>query len=316
MRFRCLLGLTVTVVACGGSDVVIPDGGGDDGAAADSGTPADGAASDSGVADANPSDSGAPDTGADSGGWSVANVPGLALWLDAAKGITKNGQNQVSQWNDQSGNGNHATQGLSARQPIATASVINGQPTVRFAQGQTNGMVMNVADSSTLRWGQGDWLIEVVARFDNNPASGTGTRAGLFWAKFPTGMANTPGVIFLANNPLGMTPSTGLTGGIINANAFVGVTTVYNDNAARVFAYRRVGNTLELRVGGAPVATQNLNGNPNVDAMGTVVHIGADFDATTNRLNGDVAEMIAVKGTISAQDLGNIEGYLKGRYGL
>jgi hypothetical protein len=159
-------------------------------------------------------------------------------------------------------------------------------------------------------------LIEVVGRFDNNPASGTSTRAGLFWAKFPAGMMGGVGAIFLANNPLGMVPTTGLTGGIIGGNAFVAVTTVYNDNTARNYAYRRVGNSIELRVNGSPAATQMMNGNPNVDATGTVVRIGADFDATTNRLNGDIAEMIAVKGSISAQDLTGIEAYLKSKYGL
>lgn len=53
----------------------------------------------------------------------------LALWLDAADAstITLNGST-VSQWNDKSGNGRHATQAVAANQPTYIASGLNGKP--------------------------------------------------------------------------------------------------------------------------------------------------------------------------------------------
>jgi hypothetical protein len=56
-----------------------------------------------------------------------------ALWLDAdsPSSITLNGAT-VSQWNDKSGNGRHATQATAANQPTYTANGLNGKPVLTF----------------------------------------------------------------------------------------------------------------------------------------------------------------------------------------
>jgi len=65
--------------------------------------------------------------------WTPAELPNLALWLDAADAstITLNGST-VSQWNDKSGNGRNATQATAANQPTYTASGLNGKPVFTF----------------------------------------------------------------------------------------------------------------------------------------------------------------------------------------
>lgn len=57
----------------------------------------------------------------------------LALWLDAAdtSTITLNGSN-VSQWDDKSGNDNHATQASAADQPVYTLNALNNKPALTF----------------------------------------------------------------------------------------------------------------------------------------------------------------------------------------
>jgi hypothetical protein len=59
--------------------------------------------------------------------------PQNRLWLRADAGTTTNGQ-QVSAWNDQSGNGNNAAQGTSDNQPLFIASepLANNRPVLRF----------------------------------------------------------------------------------------------------------------------------------------------------------------------------------------
>ena len=49
-----------------------------------------------------------------------------ALWLDASdpSSITKDSNGLVSQWNDKSGNGHHATQSTTDNQPTTTAGTI------------------------------------------------------------------------------------------------------------------------------------------------------------------------------------------------
>lgn len=66
-------------------------------------------------------------------------IPDLTLWLDASEGVTTDGSTPavdgelVQQWDDQSGEGNHAVQLTSGNRPTFETNVFNGQPTLRFA---------------------------------------------------------------------------------------------------------------------------------------------------------------------------------------
>lgn len=65
--------------------------------------------------------------------WTPARIT-TSLWLDAADAstITESG-GAVSQWDDKSGNGNHAVQGSGAQQPTTDIDQINGLNTLTFA---------------------------------------------------------------------------------------------------------------------------------------------------------------------------------------
>lgn len=57
---------------------------------------------------------------------------GIKLHYDAALGVTS-AASRVSQWNDQSGNGNHVTQGTGANQPLLVASATPaGTPAIQY----------------------------------------------------------------------------------------------------------------------------------------------------------------------------------------
>lgn len=64
----------------------------------------------------------------------LATIPtsGLVLWLDANVGVTSGTDGSVSSWQDQSGNGNNATQSNSSNQPTLIANSLNGLPAIRF----------------------------------------------------------------------------------------------------------------------------------------------------------------------------------------
>ena len=74
-----------------------------------------------------------------SGPAGVGNTSSNKLWLKGDGGaftdlgVTQatNGQ-QVRQWNDRSGNNNHATQNTAANRPLFKANSANGQPGLRF----------------------------------------------------------------------------------------------------------------------------------------------------------------------------------------
>lgn len=57
----------------------------------------------------------------------------LSLWLKADAGVVTNSAGQVSQWQDQSGNGNHAGQSNTSLEPLLVhPAAIGGRPALRF----------------------------------------------------------------------------------------------------------------------------------------------------------------------------------------
>src|SRR2546425_13097606 len=57
---------------------------------------------------------------------------GLQLWLKADAGVTTNATGGVTQWVDQSPNGNTAAQTTDASAPLFVADAQNGKPALRF----------------------------------------------------------------------------------------------------------------------------------------------------------------------------------------
>ena len=68
-------------------------------------------------------------------GFEPSNIPDLKLWLDGDLSPTTIGgaPNQISQWNDISGNENHATQPTSSEQPFTGLNTINGKNVITFS---------------------------------------------------------------------------------------------------------------------------------------------------------------------------------------
>ncbi len=272
--------------------------------------PADAAVDAGGVQDAMPSqDTGSPmdaaveaagpDAGDAAAGFSVKNLPGIALWLDAAKGVVNDGNQKVSTWSDQSGNSNDATQSLPGNQPTLGAQTINGMAAIHFVGGQD----LEIADSASLQLGTGDFFIAVVARWTN--VSGF---AQLYGKKEPLNPYNGAGM-------WGNYPTNGLVGGETQTGLSVASTTSsLNDNVARQYAVRRSGSTLSLRVNGKTEGT-TANATSDCSAVGTKAYIGQN-GGSQYPLDGDIAELVVIKGSISGTDLTALETYLANKYKL
>jgi hypothetical protein len=182
-------------------------------------------------------------------------------------------------------------------------------------KGGNNGQMLVIPDSMSLRWGTGDFAVWTVARFDNNPNDQVNsTRFGTLYSKVTLNQNVNIGPLLLANNP--SQAQAGLAGVITAPGNVLGASMAYNDNQARSYALRRFGSTVELRVNGTQVASIQQNGSIDVSNPNVGVRIGADGDASINRLNGDIAEIIGCKGMIAAQDLTSIEAYLQSKYNL
>ena len=78
--------------------------------------------------------------------WNPSAFDDLLLWLDANDNSSiVHDSNLVSEWKDKSGNGNNATQTVSANKPNTETSEINGLNTIKF---DGNSDFLNVASFS------------------------------------------------------------------------------------------------------------------------------------------------------------------------
>ena len=71
----------------------------------------------------------------------------LIAWYRADVGVVQS-SGSVSEWMDQSGNGNNANQTTGSKQPALEAAVLNGQPVLHFTH--ANDTYMTVANASDL----------------------------------------------------------------------------------------------------------------------------------------------------------------------
>jgi len=270
------------------------------------------------------------DSPSDVAPFNPANVSGLVLWLEAdvSSSITlatpDSGPQKVTKWADQTSHANNAL-GLQqnfARNPSVKANAINKLPAVHFDQNGVSvntGQMLTVTDNTdtSLQWGTGDFFVAVVGDFDNNPSGTQNTGVGLFYSKAVFAGSNTPpvGLYLYGNLPTSTTnPSVGMIFSTSNtANDFVTTTNAYNNGSAHLFAIRRRGATLDLLVDGASVATSTSN-TVDVTAAKSNVRIGADGDANIYRLDGDIGEMLAVKGVLSQSDEAGLVSYLKAKW--
>ncbi len=309
----------LTTAACGGDDVSVDvDGGGTDtGVATDTGVTSDtgtgddsGNTDDSGVADSGNTDSG--NTG-DAGSWDPSQLSGLVLWLDAAKGVTQN-NNNVSAWADQTSHKNDASggQGNQSHQPTVVAKGINGLPVIRFTppQNYQQHQYLTIADNNdkSLQWGTGDFAVALVGSY-TNPATGQGAGSTYFYFRATYNSQTTLG---LFGNTTGG-GAVAAVGGTVGNVTVTSASTTNNDGKPHRWAIRRNGTALEVWVDGAKDTSNNAAAD--VTLANAIVFIGSrGFQG--GYLQGDIAEELAVKGTLSDNDMTAIDTYLKTKYGL
>lgn len=112
----------------------------------------------------------------------------MKLWLDAddAATFTYSSGVVVSQWNDKSGNNNHAAQATVGRQPTRSTAQINGKAAVRFPGGSAHYFeIANFASGFTA----GE--VFLVFKTDADPASGSNP-SGLWQFTSDTANAHVP----------------------------------------------------------------------------------------------------------------------------
>ncbi len=315
--------LLVGAWACGGTDAI--DDGGTDGSPQNDGTtgndvnnpPPDGSVDDV----VTTGDGGNDGTTTEAGPFDPSQLgTNLVLWLDGAKGVTKDttNVNNVVTWADQTSYHNDATGGTGQfpHQPTINATAINNLPAVEFSGSfQGGGQFLQITDSASLEFGPGDFAVFMVAEYTNT-TTGNGASQGTFYAKVAGNTTPTGPQLF--GNAGG--PNNTLVASVrarININDNVNsAATTYNDGKFHRVGIRRTGTTLEVWADGTATSfVPDAGGAVDVSATGSDAFIGNNGQGQ-NRLAGGIAEVIGVKGTLSSGDVTNLDGYFKSKYGL
>lgn len=228
-----------------------------------------------------------------------AQIPlsNLKFWFDANI-IPGNDGDAIATWADRSGNGNNATQGTGANQPILKKNIINGNAAVRFnaGGGTTRSFVLpNVMGSPSTA------EMFVVVRADADPSAGSavtgawelsGNAGSVAWPFNDSTIYETFGSKFANHlaiaNPVGSLAS-----------------------AFKVYNVQSEFNNYPVRLNGQliHVGTTNV-----VGFAGATRALGTDSGA--NFWRGDIAEVIVYSSALSIAGREEVHNYLAAKYGI
>lgn len=221
----------------------------------------------------------------------------IGLWLKANLGVTAT-NNQVSQWNDQSGSGNISGQASAAASADIglTANGLNFNPTISF----TGASGKELTGTAANNWGNTPLTMFVIARDKGT----TENLSGLF-------ATGAPGAGIVVNT------------GSTNQYALDGNGCTSAVSAAGTTSYQIIrgiySNGLNTNGGSIWLNSQQIGtGTACATLGGTGFEIGGRTSGSLpNRIfKGDIAEVIVYRGTLSSGQTQQIESYLGLKYGL
>lgn len=208
----------------------------------------------------------------------------LKVWIRADDVAGADGA-AVSAWADQSGNGNNFAQGTGANQPLIKHSILNGHKVVRFDG--SNDFMKTAAFGAALS--------QPTTIFTVGKAVGTAVAQ-----TFHDGIA-------VGNRHLLQKTTTPQW--LSNAGSSISGGTA--DDSFHVFSSVYDGANSAVYRDGTLVAS----GNAGAHTL-TGVIIGARYDETAQRLNGDIAELIVVNRLMTNQERKQVSRYLGQKYAL
>jgi hypothetical protein len=222
--------------------------------------------------------------------------PAMALWLKADAGVIPDGSGYVSQWNDQSGNDNNFVAGIP---PLLVNNEINGLPVLRFDGLST---YMYAASSPSLAITD-DMAIIAVVNFSSLTSGGT---RGMIVSKTSLNQP-APYDYYVRSSAVQFYRGNGSVNGL-SAGA-----SVPSIGVPHVLNVVMQGTTVTHRLDGRPNGGGVLS--TTIADAGNPVFIGSRQD-NVNHLDGDLAELIILNGSLSSNDLVSIENYLGAKYNL
>lgn len=224
--------------------------------------------------------------------FSPQNLGDLQLWLDCAdeRTITVDMSNKVSQIDDKSGAGNHATQGTGTKQAASGLTQLNGRNVVDFDGSDAFRLPSNLYSIPN----GGNTLFVVAKTNSNSTQQRIINMTDSFSSDYGLEFSATPGSLVFFNNPSG---------------SGVGATGITETNW-NIIRARRNGVTVALSFNGVAEST-NSNG---ADVSGIDDAALCSYDESSIFLNGSVAEIILYSRSLSIKERNMVEKYLSDKW--
>lgn len=233
------------------------------------------------------------------------------LWLRADSAVTYNGSNQVSAWNDVSGNGNHVTQTNSINQPIYQTNVINNKPSVYF-DGANGKYFMNNTTSNLVNSGLARTVF-VSGRRDCK-THGSGVVGGSLFTFRRSGLintlslgANSPGTsvyVYSDNNGIGNN----------NASIAASVLDTIQQNFVVTYDVPAAGSQLKVRMNKIIQTVNQGSGSITSETGATGFTIGDREDQADLDWSGWINEVIVFNRSLTLNEIKTLENYLAKKY--
>jgi hypothetical protein len=234
---------------------------------------------------------------------SAQNLPvtsDLQLWLKADAGVTLDGGGGVTQWDDQSGNGNHAIQSTASLAPTVLANALNNKPVLHF-DGVDD--YLSVASSPSVSF-TGDLTTFFVVRFTDF----SNYRA--VWAK----TANN----FPAPTDYYILPGSGRPQVYRGSGTGAGLGSFASSVALTAGSYMTVGFGIEgttcAHFLAGNVASSGSISVPTADT-GAPLLIGTRGDLFT-KMKGEIAEIVIYSRALTPAERASVADYLAQKYGI
>lgn len=224
----------------------------------------------------------------------------LQVWLKADAGVTANASGAVTQWADQSGRGNDATQFDETAAPVRVNNAVNGKPALRFA---TAPQYLDIAATPGVALA-GDLTTFAVLKADDfagfrgvwSKTLGNRAEPNDYYLASGTGIAT----LYRANT--GTTPAQGVSSTFaVPTGWFV------------VVGFDIAGPTVTHYLNALPDRPGNITLTP--EDGGAPLRIGSRDDLGT-QMQGDLAELLIYDRALTATERTTVLDYLGARYGI
>lgn len=237
--------------------------------------------------------------------FSPAALQGLALWLVGDRSpVTLNG-NTISQWNDFSGNGNHAAQGTAANQPAYAPGGMNGLPAADFDN--ANDLLTVAAAASIENLFAGGGYMAVVCNtndggsFDRLFEKSGG--AGLGWGVW----LNAGEIVFYAQ--WGTTSGQWNSGGNTLTNGQPAIVEIAYDSDSAA------NNAIVTVDGASAISKISTPSGATPDDSGVNLSLG-NLPSTFGAWNGDISEVVFCSAIPSTAEQMTLRNSLANKYGI